>query len=116
MKPFIPAILWAVLVLILSTMPGIQLPKAIIAPDKLGHFAVYGIFNWLALKGLASSDNLSRRTALMVTLIVTGYGMAMEFVQWGFFPNRFFEVWDMVANFTGAVLGYIAFNFYFTKK
>ena len=116
MKPFVPAILWAILILILSTMPGIQLPETIIAPDKLGHVAAYGILNWLAIKGLASSDNLSAMKVLMVTIVVTSYGILMEFVQWAFFPNRFFEIWDMVANFTGAVLGYIAFKFYFTKK
>lgn len=116
MKPFFPAILWAILIFVLSTMPGVQLPKTIIAPDKLGHFVVYAVFNWLALKGLASGDNLSTRKALIATFVVTVYGIAMEFIQWAFFPGRFFEVWDMVANFTGAVLGYIAFNFYFTKK
>ncbi|MCF8244381.1 MAG: VanZ family protein [Saprospiraceae bacterium] len=116
MKPFVPVILWAIIILILSTMPGVQLPTTIIATDKLGHFAIYGIFNWLAIKGLASSDNLTSKSVLIATLVVTSYGVLMELVQWGFFPNRFLEVWDMVANFIGAVLVYIIFNFHFTKK
>ena len=116
MKPFVPAILWAVLVFILSTMPGIQLPETIFTPDKLGHLAVYSIFNWLAIRGLAKRGSYSTKTAILATMIVASYGVAMEFVQGAFFPNRFFEVWDMVANFIGAVVGYIAFNFHFTKK
>lgn len=108
--------MWAILIIYLSTMPSVQLPENIIAPDKLGHFAVYCIFNLLVIRGLFRSDNLSTKNVLIATFVVTVFGIAMEFIQWAFFPNRFFEIWDMVANLIGAVLGYFAFNFYFTKK
>ncbi|MBI1227331.1 MAG: hypothetical protein GC192_19015 [Bacteroidetes bacterium] len=111
MKFFIPVVLWAILIFILSTKVGIQLPETKIGTDKVAHFAVYFVFNLLAIRGLVLGDNLSTKNVLIATFVVTVYGITMEFIQWAFFPNRFFEVWDMVANFIGAVLGYIAFIF-----
>lgn len=116
MKHFLPAIVWAFVILLFSTKIGIQLPKSLLAPDKLGHFVAYSVFSWLVLLGFHFRNSLTKRSALLAVLIVTSYGVGMEFAQWAFFPNRFFEVWDMVANTIGAVLGYIAFYFYFTKK
>lgn len=114
MKPILPAILWAGMIFFFSTSSGIQMPASIIAPDKIGHLVVYGVLNWLVIWALRKQKQLSHKSALWATLFVTSYGIALEFVQWAFFPNRFFEVWDMVANFAGAVLVFI-FTFYFTK-
>ncbi len=116
LKPFIPACLWACIIFVLSTIPSIQMPGRFIAPDKLGHLVVYGILNWLIFRALAKRQTFTTKNAILATLFVTGFGIAMEFVQWAFFPNRFFEVWDMLANFTGAILSYFAFTFYITKK
>lgn len=115
MKPFLPVIIWALVILGLSISPGIQLPETIVAPDKLGHLIAYGVLSWLLIRALAKNKSLSSKNAILAVLAVTVYGIALEFVQWAFFPNRYFEVWDMVANATGAVLSYLAFTFYFTK-
>ncbi len=115
MKPFLPSILWALLILGLSISPSIQMPETVIAPDKLGHLVAYGILTWLIIKALEKNKKLSSKTANLTVLTVSMYGIALEIVQWAFFPNRFFEVWDMVANFSGAVLSYLVFTFYFTK-
>ncbi|MCC6722863.1 MAG: VanZ family protein [Saprospiraceae bacterium] len=110
MKPYLPAILWALVILGLSISPTVQLPETILAPDKIGHLVVYGVLNWLVLRALHTTDSFSVGRALWSLLVVSLYGVALEFVQWAFFPNRFFEVWDMVANATGAVLSYFLFK------
>ncbi|MBI5917026.1 MAG: VanZ family protein [Bacteroidetes bacterium] len=116
MKPFLPVLLWALAILVLSTGAGIQVPEVISSPDKLGHFFAYGILNWLTLRVLHKIGHLNPPNVVFSTLAVSTYGVALELVQWAFFPNRFCEIWDMVANFTGALTGYFAFTFYLTKK
>ncbi len=111
MKPFLPATLWALLIFALSVMPGIQMPETIVAPDKLGHLVVYGILNWLILNALRKSERFSEKTILLAFIGVSTYGILLEFVQWAFFPNRFFEVWDMIANIMGALTSIFLFKY-----
>jgi len=116
MKPYLPAICWATLILGMSIGPSIQLPETVFSPDKVGHLVAYGVLTWLVFWALKKNGKLSSSTANQTVLAVSIYGIALEFVQWAFFPNRYFEVWDMVANFSGAFLIYLAFTFYFTKN
>jgi VanZ family protein len=104
LRHFGPAILFAVVIFGLSISPGIPMPESIVSADKLGHMAMYGMLNWLVLKALFNTGQYSNRNLGFAFLAVTAYGAALEFVQGNFFPNRFFEVWDMVANAFGAGL------------
>ncbi len=115
MRFFIPAFGWALIILMLSTRVGIQLPETIVSPDKLGHFLAYGLLNWLVLWALHKNFRFSIRFAILSIIFTTIYGVAMEYIQWAFFPDRFFEYWDMLANFLGATIGYLVF-IHFTKN
>ena len=99
----------------LSISPGIQLPDAGISTDKLAHFAAYGLLGWLVLRALHKTNKLTTKLARASVAWVAAYGASLEVVQWAFFPNRFFEIGDMIANTAGAVFSYFAFNF-FTKN
>jgi VanZ family protein len=114
-KAYLPVFIWAVVILALSTGSGIQLPDTGISADKLGHFVSYGLVNWLALRALQKTGKLASKSTWMALLLVSVYGILLEIVQWAFFPHRFFEVWDMVANIAGAVMSYFAYNFFTTK-
>jgi len=43
-------------------------------------------------------------------LFATAFGALMEWVQFRFFPDRFFEYDDMLANAVGAVVGWWVFT------
>ena len=109
---FLPAIIWTVLIFLLSTRNSVQLPEMGLSLDKIGHFLAYG-----GLTALFSWAFYRRRelTLKRIGWIVVGaslYGVALEYVQWFFFPGRFFEVWDMIANITGAsIAGYFSLSF-----
>lgn len=92
-----------------------QLPESVFAPDKLGHFLAYALLAGLSLWALARNGQLSLRSALWTVALVSCYGVALEYVQLLFFPSRYFEVWDMFANFTGASASLLAFK-YLTNK
>lgn len=96
------AFLWLIAITWLSTRGGISLPGfKLIATDKLAHACAYGLLVWLVL-----SAAKNRTTTLLVGVwgFASLYGAFMEWVQYRFFPNRFFEVDDMVANAIGAAL------------
>lgn len=115
LRAYLPVFIWALIILALSISPGIQLPETGISTDKVGHLAAYGLLNWLVLRALKRTGMLSSKAIWAAIILVSAYGVLLEFVQWAFFPYRFFELWDMIANITGAVLSYFAFNLFTTK-
>ena len=49
--------------------------------------------------------------ALGVSII---YGIGMEVIQYTFFPGRFFEIPDIIANIIGSFLGLYLFKRYYS--
>lgn len=110
MKGFLPALIWALIILILSTMPSVQLPESFISPDKFAHAFIYGILVILILHGLKKSDILTKKNIWLTILISASYGCLMEIIQYAFFPGRFFEMGDNLANTIGCFLGWLIFD------
>ncbi len=115
MNPYLPAILCALVIFYLSVSSGVQIPDMGISPDKIGHLAAYGMLAWLFFWGLKKDGKITRANMQKTVLGVSGYGIFLEFVQWAFFPHRYFELWDMVANITGACLSYLLFRTFIIK-
>ena len=57
--------------------------------------------------------NNNRNIALGISII---YGIGMEVVQYTFFPGRFFEIPDIIANIIGSILGLYLFKRFFNKN
>lgn len=118
---YLPAILWALVILYLSTGPGVNLPSSwgdIFQLDKLAHLVVYGILTALFLWGKLKkegSNNLVQSDWLIAILVSSFYGIGMEILQYAFFPNRYFEYLDIFANIIGSFLGVLIFKHYFQK-
>ena len=119
-KALLPSILWSLVILVLSAMPGISLPESFwdfISMDKLAHVGVYGIQTFLLLFGLSkiiSKD--AKRVAVIALIISILYGIMMEAMQYTFFPYRYFEYLDIFANIIGSLTGLLIFKFFNTKK
>jgi len=106
-KPFIPASLWLVVITYLSVSSGAQMPKInLLSADKVGHALAYALLVWLLAWGVKRAKNRpATRTELFgMFVLATAYGAFMEWIQGKFFPNRFFEYDDMLANAAGAFL------------
>lgn len=112
-KPYLPAALWLAIVTGLSVSSGVPMPKFnLFSADKIGHAGAYAVLAWLLLSGFKAANRRLPNTKelLIIFGLATGYGVLMEFVQGTFFPNRFFEVDDMLANAFGALLATITFR------
>jgi VanZ family protein len=89
------------LVVYLSLTPHPPEPLSFPNADKLEHGIAYGsLALWFCQIFL-----LARSRMITIALLI-GLGIAMEFVQ-GWTGYRHFDVWDMVANSIGVLLGFL---------
>jgi VanZ family protein len=113
LKSFIPAFIWTMVVLGLSAMPGTFIPSFswsdLVSLDKLAHAIVYCILTLLIFAGFRAQQP-NHPVTFRVILIAVGFsccwGAAMEWMQGTFFPQRAFELLDMLANCAGAFIGW----------
>ena len=105
-----PAFFCGMVIYILSTTGNIQLPKSFFSSDKVGHIIAYGVLSFLILVGLFKEGQVTRPKIVWTILLCTIYGVLLEIIQYSFFPNRLFETGDAIANFIGAVGGYLTFR------
>jgi VanZ family protein len=112
-----PAVIWAIFILVLCSIPGKQLPETpfwdLLAFDKTAHMAVFLVFAVLLKVSFLKQHQFAvlRYYVNRVTLMVAiGYGVAIEILQNTLFTDRFADVNDMIANAIGAVLGLLIFK------
>lgn len=119
LKYFFPAIIWSLIILYLSSGPGVQLPHSILdifGVDKLGHFVFYGILTFLIAFGFLKSPKAIGKKGLLISLIISSfYGICLEIMQFSLFINRYFEVLDIIANISGSLIGILIFKYTFFK-
>ena len=117
-SPFLPAILWLIISIILLTLPGTAIPKENwldkIWLDKWVHIGMFFILVFLWLSALLKNNKKdSKKTTPILLLIATLlYGYGMELVQQYFIENRSFDWGDVAADAAGSVIGL----FYFRVK
>jgi len=107
-----PAIIWTIGIAWLSTGPGVSLPQNwydLFAADKWMHLGAYGLlallycYAWEAQ--FESTKSISQKEVLGIIIVVSLYGFLMEVIQYLFYPSRFFEYLDILANIIGAYIG-----------
>lgn len=110
---YLPAIVCTVAIAILSTSVGVQLPD-IEFNDKYGHLIAYFVLCFLWGWGVYKdkSRTLTINLILIILLGGTFYGILLEVVQYQFFPNRFFEYGDILADFLGCLIGSISIRLF----
>jgi VanZ family protein len=120
-KTFIWVIFEFVLIFILLSMPSsgepgkgwisylLELPFA----DKIIHVGLFGSLALSLFFHLEQYSNISfrsTRTKALSLILCIVFGIGMEFYQKYFVPSRGFEVGDMLADATGALLALPFFN------
>lgn len=115
-KFYIPAVVAAGIILYLSAFSGPQIDITFdfFAQDKIGHFIAYFTLSVTIAWGYyKNNQRLSNKVLLIILAIGIFYGCSMESMQYLFFPNRYFDYGDIVANFIGSLLGIITFQIYY---
>ncbi|HEU4640984.1 MAG TPA: VanZ family protein [Gemmatimonadaceae bacterium] len=103
-RRWVPPVVWAAFILILTSLPGADLPRVGVPDaDKLVHFTMYGIFAWLSTRSFARPGRLAR----VVVLVVLGVSLFGAMDEWHqqFIPGRSMELLDWMADTLGALAG-----------
>lgn len=102
----------------LMLLPSERFPESkLLSYDKLGHMAVFGfLYLLLAIAFTKQTQsgwfkNNYRNTALTISIV---YSLLLEFIQRSI-PGRSFDLYDLIANSVGVVIGLIIFSV-FNKK
>jgi VanZ family protein len=122
-KNFWPAIAWALIVLVLTGLPGNYFPEVpsfwnLLEPDKIVHVFIFGVFTVLMAFGLTRSYRTLRSAfAIAAQAIGTGiaYGGITELLQGYVFIGRTASIYDFIANSVGCIAGYLCFKLVLLK-
>lgn len=113
LKSYKFSILWALLIVVLSVLPGSQFPKTHITNlDLLVHFFFYSTFHFLLLaeRFCETQKKMETQEFTVTFLIALSFGGGIELVQGTEWVSRSAEVSDFLANTFGAVIGWVIFK------
>ena len=110
------AIAWTVLITFLSLVTVGSFGNNIPIPnkDKIVHVVFYFGFVvlWVLYK---NKSNYTNKTGIAILFIAIGYGVLMELIQY-FTATRSPDMYDVLANSSGAFLGLLFVNIIFLNK
>lgn len=118
---FIKAIIWAVLIFIGSAISGdnlnsvklIEIPGA----DKLIHFIWYFVLCLFIMAGtIKQRRKLSIENILVIMVSCFLYGGLLEVLQGTAFNKRSLDIFDFIANCSGALIASISFLWLYQRK
>ncbi|MFN7014646.1 MAG: VanZ family protein [Bacteroidia bacterium] len=105
------AIVWASVILILSLLPGEDLPEINFWEiDKLVHALFYAVLCFSTVAAFITQYNFGGNRLYSIFFAISLcilFGLCIEVVQGTFLESRFFDIYDLVANFIGCLLGVI---------
>lgn len=112
--PFLPAIVFFIVTIVLLTLPGSSFPTSHLFDipyfDKWVHVGLFGLLCLLfsfPIIDLSLSDSQKRNWFMGISFIGICYGISIELIQKYWIPNRSFEMFDILADTTGCVLACI---------
>ena len=119
-----PAIVWALFILVITGIPGSYFPGITtfwewLQPDKIVHVFVFAVLSFAILYGIRSQYIQNNRRYYYTVLAVGStavYGLLTEVLQYYVFIGRSGNVYDVLADFVGAIVGWILFNWVSQKK
>lgn len=103
--------MWAAAIFTLSTFKAVTAPQLVtwLEPDKLAHAAAYFVLASLIMWGLQRNGCLRPGPAAVAIGGSVFFGIALEIIQFAFFPGRLFEFRDIVANIIGAIASLLVY-------
>jgi hypothetical protein len=108
---FWKTILWIVVILILSLLPGRAFEKVKLFDfsyqDLIVHFIMYAVFTVLLIKDLSSEDRVHpfKNAGWIIPLLASALlGVVTEIAQSLWIPGRFGSISDFVLNMSGSAV------------
>ena len=117
-----PALLWALLILILCAIPGNDLSRLKfldwMKPDKIVHLFLFGVLSVLLFKSFKREIDftlLQSYPVISAVVISSMYGIVIELLQEFVFVYRSGEGYDVLADAAGAITGLWLYHVYLKR-
>jgi VanZ family protein len=94
---------WMLLIFFLSSQPSLPAVSLFSGTDLLAHATFYGVLSMFLARSLAPSRVTTWKRVLLLTILVTVYGITDEYHQL-FVPGRNASMWDILADGLGGFL------------
>jgi len=120
-KLFLRNILWALLIFILCSIPGDDLPKSSMFNipyfDKMVHFGMFFVMGIFLFAELRYQTNLSKLKIIIISLsLIAAYGALIEFLQQNYFIHRSGDYWDLTADVFGGIVAVFLYSWLKKQK
>jgi len=116
---WLPPVLWASGLLLLSARPADRLPAVDLWQlDKLVHGLLYAVLGWLsgrALSARCAPERVTGWALFLAAVCLAGFGGLDEWSQ-RFSPGRMTSAADLVADAVGATAGLLAASRYYLRR
>ena len=100
----LPPLLWAALIIILTSLPGSHIPALPFRNfDKIVHLTIYGVLGWLTTTAWVNGSRATAAT-LVTLAVVSCFGAIDEWHQ-QFISQRSMDLLDWAADTMGAAVG-----------
>jgi VanZ family protein len=124
LKNFQIVFVWSVFIMVLSLFPGKYLPVLpdiyhLLKPDKIVHLVLFGVFSFLLMQSILKQYGkgfLRFYGTIIALAIVVSFGLLTELLQHLLNINRSGNIYDVIANTIGCILGITVFWVYRRKK
>lgn len=108
----LPLIIWVIIMLILSSIPGSGIPSSPVIPvDKIAHFTEYLVFAALLGRYIYFKKNRALIATLLIVFIVSIVYSALDELHQLYIPYRDCSYEDLIADILGVLFGLLAFRF-----
>jgi VanZ family protein len=105
-------ILYTILITIILLIPSSEIPRIKVTfIDKIAHVLIHGFLSliWLWYRFSTDKCHISVKNVFVVLLICFSYGVIIEAAQHWFTLTRSFDIFDIVANGFGSLLGLLSY-------
>ena len=116
---FLPALVWGIILAILILAPSDSFPDSkLLSYDKLAHVGVFALLSGLVSFGAHTTTflgkNKTSKTFWTLTISIV-YSAGLEGLQ-QFSPGRMTDLYDLIANVVGAIIGVRVFSIFIKNK
>jgi VanZ family protein len=113
LKTYYKTIIWFVIMVYLLFSPSSGLPKTGMLDfphaDKLVHGVMFAILSFVyAFDSEVAGRNLYK-AALLFSAIGLAFAALSEYIQHAFIPGRYGNVYDLLSDVAGIILGFLAY-------
>ncbi len=95
-------------------LPTSEIPKVrfVYVNDKVVHILIHFIlsFIWVSYFFIYNKRNINFKNLLIIILLCFFYGIIIEIIQQLFIASRHADIFDILANTIGSILGALAFR------